>query len=344
MDAGGGLFWAREIADMTVESVSRFRTAGANIAADGIVRLRAVYDRHRWDALVSHAPQPHLPQSFAYGEGKAATGWPARRVEFIRDGRTVAFATVLQIRRLGITVLNRVNRGPVLLDAEPSDDTIVAVYRALRRHHGHFWQGPLLIAPALPRGADAARLLRRAGYRLRHERSWTSGRIDLTRSEDEIWRGLGSTFRNRVRNAERSAATLDVATGQVAYEWMLARHLDNMADKGFSAADPVLLRALRETAPDDVLVFCMMMKDMPVAGMSVVSFGTHCEYHVGWFGPEGRKLNAGNFLMWGVMREMKRRGLGTFDVGGLKPGDGYTQFKQTMKPTAYELCGEWMSF
>jgi lipid II:glycine glycyltransferase (peptidoglycan interpeptide bridge formation enzyme) len=105
-----------------------------------------------------------------------------------------------------------------------------------------------------------------------------------------------------------------------------------------------MLRALRDAAADTVTVFRMMAGDVPVAGMSVVSFGTHCEYHVGWFGPEGRKLNAGNFLRWGVMREMKRRGFSTFDVGGLKPGDGYTQFKLTMKPNQYELCGEWMSF
>lgn len=329
---------------MTVESVSRFGTAGASVGAGGIVTLRAVTDRHRWDALVAQAPSPHLPQSFAYGEGKAATGWPAKRIEFVRDGRTVAFATVLQIKRLGLTLLNRVNRGPIFLDADPADDVVVGVYRALRRRHGHFWQGPLLIAPALPRGSNATRLLRRAGFMLRHERSWTSGRIDLTRSEGEIWAGFGSNFRNRVRNAEKSAATLDIATGGVAYEWMLARHRENMASKSFSAAEPALLRALRQAAPESVLVFRMMMKDVPIAGMSVVSFGTHCEYHVGWFGPEGRKLNAGNFLMWGVMREMKRRGLATFDVGGLKPGDGYTQFKQTMRPAEYELCGEWMSF
>lgn len=329
---------------MTIESVSRFGRTSASSAATSTVALRVVTDQHRWNALTAQAPQPHLPQSFAYGAGKAATGWPATRIEFVRDGRTVAFATVLQVKRLGITLLNRVNRGPIFLDAAPSDDTIVGVYRALRRRHGHFWRGPLLIAPALPRGADASRLLRAAGYLLRHERSWTSGRIDLTRSEDEIWRGLASTFRNRVRNAEKSDATLDVATGGVAYEWMLARHRDNMATKGFPAVDSTMLRALRAAAPENVTVFRMMVGAVPVAGMSVVSFGTHCEYHIGWFGPEGRKLNAGNFLMWAVLREMKRRGLTTFDVGGLKPGDGYTQFKQTMKPVEYELCGEWMSF
>ncbi len=329
---------------MTIDSISRFRTTSASAAASGSVTLRTVDDRHRWDALTAQAPHPHLPQSFAYGAGKSVTGWPARRLEFLRDGRTVAFATLLQIKRLGVTLLNRVNRGPVFLEATPSDEVIVGVYQALRHAHGRFWQGPLLIAPALPRGADASRLLRQAGYRLRHARSWASGRIDLRRSEDEIWRGFGSTFRNRVRNAEKSAATLDVSSGADAYEWMLARHRENMDTEGFNAADPAMLRALREAAPDTVTVFRMMVGETAVAGMSVVSFGTHCEYHVGWFGPEGRKLNAGNFLMWGVMREMKRRGLETFDVGGLKAGDGYTQFKQTMKPVTYELCGEWMSF
>jgi hypothetical protein len=48
--------------------------------------------------------------------------------------------------------------------------------------------------------------------------------------------------------------------------------------------------------------------------------------------------------MWKVMTEMKRRGVASFDVGGLKPGDGYTRFKQTMHPVEYDLAGEWWIF
>ena len=40
---------------------------------------------------------------------------------------------------------------------------------------------------------------------------------------------------------------------------------------------------------------------------------------------------------------MKGRGAKSFDVGGLRLGDGYTQFKRTMKPVEYELAGEWIS-
>ena len=201
-----------------------------------------------------------------------------------------------------------------------------------------------MIAPALEHGEHSAVLLRRAGYLLRHDLGWRSGLVDLSRDSDAIWAGLSSTFRNRVRSTERSDAQLRIADDSDSYEWMLARHAENMQGKGFSAADATLLRALRSAAPDDVTVLQLIADTAPVAGMSVVRFGQRAEYHVGWFGSEGRKRNAGNFLMWHAMREMQRRGATTFDVGGMKPGDGYTRFKQTMNPAEYRLAGEWVSF
>ncbi len=309
-----------------------------------VITAELVADKARWNSLIASCPDPHLPQSFAYGEGKAAKGWTIRRALFLEAGRPVAIATVLELRRFGLRLVNRVNRGPLFLTAAPDQAEIVGVYAALRRRWGRIWTAPLLIAPALGFGADSDALLRRAGYRLRHRRSWQSGRIDLTVGEDALWAGLASTFRNRVRNAERAGAKLRIAQDDETYEWMLARHAENMAERGFSAADATLLRALRGAAPEDVSVFQLLHRGEPLAGMSVVRFGTHAEYHVGWFGPEGRKLNAGNFLMWQVLLQLHRRGVRTFDVGGLKPGDGYTRFKQTMKPVEYQLAGEWMSF
>jgi len=310
-------------------------------AARELVEVREVTSKAEWDLLIAGSPMPHLPQAFAYGEGKAAMGWIVRRVVFSVAGRPMAYATILQLRRLGVTLLNRVNRGPVFFQDEPSEALTVGVYRALRRRFGRFWRGPLLIAPALPMGQPARIALRRAGYRVRHEHAWQSGRIDLTVPEDTLWMAFASTFRNRVRSAEKAGAELRVADDAATFEWMIARHLDNMGEKKFSAVGAGLLRALRETAPQDVTVFQLIHGGAPVAGMSVVRFGRVAEYHIGWFGPEGRKLNAGNFLMWQVMREMKRRGVESFDVGGLRAGDGYTRFKQTMRPVEYELAGEW---
>jgi hypothetical protein len=311
-----------------------------SFAVTDLAEVGLVDDREEWDRLVALAPFPHLPQGFAYGEGKRAKGWTVRRALFRRGEKTIAFATVLERRVFGLRVVTRVNRGPVFLEATPTPDEIRAVYAALR----HRWRGPLLIAPALEAGEASSALLRAAGFRLRTAAGWLSGRIDLRRDEQQIWAGFASTFRNRVRQSEKAGATLRVADDTETYEWMLARHEENMRDKQFSAADATLLRALREAAPAAVQVFQLVHDGEPVAGMSVVRFGDRGEYHLGWFGPEGRKLNAGNFLMWNIMKELKRCGVTEFDVGGMRPGDGYTRFKRTMHPAEYSLAGEWMSF
>lgn len=297
-----------------------------------------VLDRASWDGLLARAAVPHLPQSYAYGEGKRAKGWDVERVAFQRGGRTLAIATVLVRRLLGVRVLARINRGPLPLETASARD-LTAIYATIRRH----WRGPLLIAPALPHGPESTTLLTDAGFRLRHDRGWMSGRIDLDRGQDQIWAGFASGFRNRVRQAEKTTPSVGVASDAATYEWLLDRHVENMRDKGFSAADPVLLRALRASAPENVLVFQMIHDGQAVAGMSVVRFGDCAEYHIGWFGPAGRRLNAGNVLMWEVIKALQQRGVTQFDVGGLKPGDGYTQFKRTMRPSEFRLAGEWMS-
>jgi hypothetical protein len=326
-------------------SFSIWRNAsGLAIGTTKAITVRLVANRAEWDALMEACPAPHLPQSFAYGEAKAATGWTPRRALFLIDRKPIAMATVLEFRRFGLRLANRINRGPVFFDANPSKANIIAVYGAIRRRWGRFWLGPLLIAPALPDTDESRSLLRNAGYRSRHPYSWRSGRVDLTQTEDELWASFTSTFRNRARNAEKAGAELRVADDDDTFEWMLARHAENVVEKGFTAVGSSALRALRAAAPSNALVFQLIYESKPVAGMLVVRFGSVAEYYVGWFGPQGRKLNAGNFLMWHAMREMKRRGVARFDVGGMSTDNGYARFKRTMNPVEYQLSNEWISF
>lgn len=309
------------------------------------IRIDLIDDKADWNALLSRCAQPHITQSFAYGEGKAATGWRPRRVVFSCGGRPVAIATVLEFRRLGLRFAALVNRGPMFLDSLATPDLIVAVYTALRRRWGRLSRGGImLIAPALHSGDDSRALLKRAGYRLRREGGWGSGRIDLSKCEEDIWRGFDSTFRNRVRNAEKMGARVRCSADESTFEWMIERHLQNMNEKGFSGAEAKFLRAMRSAAPEDVRVFQLMLNEQPVAGMSVVQFGQTAEYHIGWFGPEGRKLNGGNFLMWQIMRDLKTRGVTVFDLGGMSDGNGYSRFKRTMRPVEFKLADEWISF
>jgi len=327
---------------MTYEGASNVPTDMTGDLPAGRIAVRAANGETEWRALMAAAPFGHLPQDFSFSIGKDASGWPSRRLVFSSGDQPVAFAVVLEFRRFGMRLFNRINRGPILLEKSPSDERVLEVYRAVRNAVGRLRTSPLLIAPALLKTDHNIQLLRKAGYIRRNVDSWRSGRIDISVSEEELWKSFGSTFRNRTRNAQKLGAKLRIADDAATYEWMIARHIENMEAKHFSAAKPELLRGMREAAPGNLLIFQLLMDAEPVAGMSVVRFGRIAEYHVGWFGPDGRKVNAGNFLTWNVMREMRRRGVQTFDVGGLRLGDGYTHFKRTMKPVEYELAGEWI--
>lgn len=319
------------------------RPADATSSSD-VMRVAVTRDRAEWDSLFASAAFPHLPQSFAYGEAKRARGWHVERVLFSQGGRVLAICQLLELRILGLKLLTRINRGPLFMDPDPTPGVVRGVYALIRRHRDHFYRAPFLMAPALPGTEVNHALLRELGFRLRHDHAWVSGRIDLTQSEEALWSSLASTFRNRFRNAEKSGATLRIGDDAATLGWMIDRHSQNMRDKHFKAADGRFIRALRDAAPGGVLVFQLILAGHPVAGMSVVCFGSRCEYHTGWFGAQGREVNAGNFLMWNIVREMKRRGCTEFDVGGLADDSGYSQFKRTMNPAEFRLAGEWMTF
>lgn len=308
------------------------------------VTMVAIHDAAAWDALLATAPHPNLPQTFAYGAAKTTHNWTVVRVCLSIAGVPVALCQVLEKRVLGIRLISRINRGPVMLDANPSDARVLAVHRAIRRRWGHWSSGPLSIAPALTQSNATTALLRRAGFRRRGDQSWWSGRIDLTLPVETIKAGFASTFRNRLRKSLDGQLTVRVSSDAATVDWMIERHVENMRDKDFAAVDAGFLATLRATAPQDYVVFQAMLGDTAVAGMSVIRFGDVAEYHTGWFGPQGRDANAGNFLMWAIMVEMKARGCTTFDVGGLYEGHGYTQFKRGMRPREYRFAGEWVAF
>ena len=324
-------------------------TAGAAVALTGSagagqVTISAVDDVARWDGLMALAELPQLTQTFAYGAAKAAKNWHVVRVCLSIDDVPVAICQVLEKRVLGIRIVSRINRGPIMLGHRPSSESLLAVYRAIRQRWGHWYSGPLTIAPCLPPGDENVALLRRAGYIRRTSRGWWSGRVDLTPPLDAIKASFASAFRNRVNKTLEGPLTLRVASDIETVDWLIARHVENMRSKGFSAVDADFLANLRNTTPHNYIVFQAMLGDKPVAGMSIIRFGAIAEYHTGWFGPEGRDTNAGNFLMWSIMAEMKARGCAALDIGGLYEGHGYTQFKRGMRPHEYRLVGEWVAF
>jgi CelD/BcsL family acetyltransferase involved in cellulose biosynthesis len=325
----------------------------AVLAAEGLgladspfaaLRVRAVDDRAEWEALFQRVEQPHLTQAWLYGEAKRVSGgWGATRLVFERAGKPVAICQVLEKRVLGVPVVHRINRGPLFLGA-PSADTASAVLSALRRRWRWLTNGVLLVAPALEASDDSRRILAGAGFRARRGEGWQSSVLDLRKDEDALRKGLTSAWRNHLKVSERSGMMLFVSSSAETVEWMLARHADNMRAKGFVGPAADLVRTMFADRPGDCLVFQVLHAGAAVAGAFVVTFGQRAEYYLAWYSEAGRKLSAGNFLVWNAALEMRRRGCAGFDLGGYGTREKYGKFKEGMRGAEYRLAGEWIAF
>ena len=305
--------------------------------------LNAVADPLAWDRQLAEICQPHLMQSWAYGEAKQrAANWHVRRFTIEKAGSVVAICQVLEKRIAGLRVAARINRGPLFIEAQPSAQVRGNVYHLLRRTWHFSTGGPLLIAPALLLSDENREILLQTGFRQRKGNPWCSARIDLASDEATLRARLSATWRNRLRQSMRSGLRLQISTGLEEVHWMLRRHDENMRLKNFVGPQAPLILALYHARPGDFIILSALLDGTPVAGMVITQFGRTAEYYLGWFGhPDGRKANSGNFLYWHAALEMQKAGQKWLDLGGYYSSDKFGHFKQGMGGSEYKLAGEW---
>jgi hypothetical protein len=301
-------------------------------------QVREVADRAAWTKLLDGADHAHAVQTWSYGEAKRTEGWQPRRLVVEQGGGPVALAQCLDKRIGPLRWVTRINRGPVWMrSATPAAEGYLALKRFLRPG------GPTLVGPAWHRAAPLEGLLHRSGWRRWHTNGWCSSVLDLTQPEPVLRAKLAQKWRNALNASERKGLALEIAIGPRALAWMLEKHALNMQAKQFAKPSVAFVQALASDAEADFIVFRALLQGEPVAGAAVLRCGRFSEYYLGWYGPEGRKCSAGNFLLWNMAVEMKRRGCDRLDLGGYSSSSatGYGTFKQGMNGAEYRLPGEW---
>jgi hypothetical protein len=306
------------------------------------VAFDAIDDPDRWNTLLARADRAHSVQAFGYGAAKAENGWSVTRQVLSIDGRPVALVQALEKRVMGLRLVTRINRGPMFLMPEPPAELVIAVYRAIRRRWGLMGLGLLLIAPALEDTPSSRDILRAAGFFARKGSGWGSARLDLTQPIEQVFDGFEHRWRKAIRAADKAGVTVRVSDDPADFEWMVARHLDNMSDKGFSGHGADFLNSLKARSGTDCVLLIAEHEGEKVAGLVMLKFGATADSIVAWFGDAGRQVKAGNAITWGAIREMQRLGCVSYDVGGIVADKGFVTFKTGMNGKEYFLAGEFV--
>lgn len=316
--------------------------------------IRTVTDRDEWEALFAQVVQPHMVQSWAFGDAVQASvdwrlrrrpldagGWRPRRLVFERDGSPIAICQLLEKPLAGARWAAMADRGPLMLGPDPDPATIRDVYAALRKARRRFGLVLILVPPLIDDPGNSE-MLSAAGFRPRHVGGYRSTRVDLSLDEDAMFKKLKSKWRNQLRAGMKSEPTITVSSSPEDAEWMIDRHIQNMREKGFNAPEPALVRAIYDAAPDNFLVCRAIVDGESVAGLAAFMFGQAADYYIGWVSEAGRKMNVNNFLFWETALELRRRGCKKFDLGGMRAG-ATEPFKTGMGGTEYQLIHNWLA-
>ena len=303
-----------------------------------------VTEREQYEHLFDRLPFPHLTQAWGYGEGNARKAGPSN----------ASSSSPMAVPRRYVRCWSGAWRA---CRSRPVSIVDLCSWNARRRRSCNSVfcarceaagvtddEDLLLIAPALPLDPTSAALLRTSGFIQRRAGGWGSSLIDLEPSPDAIRASFSSKWRNRLNGAIKAGVGVRIRRDAEAFEWMLQRHMQNMAEKNFVGPDPRFVRAMIAASPDKFCVVQGLLADEPVSGVIWTTHGVHAETFLSWTCDAGRRAGAHNLLIWHAILAMKAAGCRALDLGGYTTREKYGAYKRELKGREYRLCGKWLAF
>ena len=320
-----------------------------------VIRLvTEAYSQKDWTDIVSTFQDLSLLQTWEYAEAKVHTGlWRVERATLWDDNRVVGAvqSLVCEIPLFGSGFV-WINRGPLWRGQVACDHTmLMTMLGELRRYWVEKHGMCLWVAPPLFHNEADIGLFSRHGYRpVEGSEGWASAVVDLSLPVEILRRRLQQKWRNSLNKAERLVLVSESGTSRDIFDAVLDEYQQLLRERRYkSSVTTSLLSRLQVFLPDERKLWGVSGKqgNQKLGGLLIARYGQRCEYLVGAINEIGRAVNAGHFLLWRAICQMKELGYRWFDIGGMSPTGtpaGIFHFKSGLGGEPYKLISEFECF
>ena len=276
-----------------------------------------------WDRAVLSLPEPHILQSWAWGDTKAQTGWTARRLLWQRDGQPTAAAALLSRRlhpRLPVSVAY-VPKGPLLdwRDAGLVEAVLKRLEAEARAAGAIFVKLDPDVRAGTPEGDSLTSELARRGWRPSAEQIQFRNTVvsDLTQSEEALLAGMKPKWRYNIRLAERRGVIVrDGAPADLPVFY--AMYVETGQRDGFLVRPYAYYQHIWESFLVHGLAHLLLaeVEGQPVAGLILFRFGPTAWYFYGASTAHARDLMPNHALQWAALQWARAAGCSRYDWWG----------------------------
>jgi len=160
---------------------------------------------------------------------------------------------------------------------------------------------------------------RKAGF---EDCSTQSMLIDLSQSEDNIFKGFSSTTRNNIRNAVKSGITCRrVELGEASIKSYYALHEETYSRNEIPPHPFAYFKNLHTGMKDHYMCLEAVDPEGEILCMSNFGFYKKAAFYATAASKErSYKTNAAKLLQWEAMRILKKEGVESYNIGDIFPG------------------------
>ncbi len=143
--------------------------------------------------------------------------------------------------------------------------------------------------------------------------------LTLEPSTHAMAAALHQKWRNRLRKGQSNGLTLRRSPlVPDTRHWLFRAEAQQARKLRYHPVPPQVVVALADASPGCAQVFTAYHLGARVAAMLFLRHGSatrEATYQIGWIAPQGRRLNAGQALMWKAMVDLQSMGTQTIDLG-----------------------------
>lgn len=290
------------------------------------INIREITDKIKWDDFIinkiaSGGPDTFL-QSWNWGEFNMAMDNKIWRFGIFEEDNMLGAALAIKITaKRGTFILC-----PHLIASDKWQSNDGRIWKALfdylkllaEQERADF----LRICPLVDNNSENIQIFQDYGFKnapihmMHPEFSWI---LDISKSEDDIIKGMRKTHRNLIRRAEREGVIVDEVKNLDGIEKFYNLHEETVGRHGFIPfSRDYLKEELDAFAADNMVsIFFANYHGKIISAAIIVFYGGSAFYHHG--ASTASKIPASYFLMWRIIQESKKRGCKKFNFWGIAP-------------------------
>lgn len=295
------------------------------------------FEKNFWDKNLKLINDNNLLQTWNYGEFKKKY----EKFEIIRgiiqdsQKKTIGLVQLIAKNFLGLRIL-RLNRGPILIEKNQSlSNSIVD-----RVKKDLFSKKTILFSVAPELEFTSCNIIA-PDFKPYQNPSWTSSRLDLTISLENIFANLKKEWRKDLKKSLKlENLEISISKEKKDIDLIVNHHKELLKNKKFKSINLNLINHLNENS--DLLTLICKYKNSYIGSLSIAKHYPGATCLINPIFDHGRKLKINHFLLWNAIKYLKKDHFLFLDTGGIdiKNTPGPANFKLGINGKIYNLIGE----